>query len=64
MSRPLQCAVAAVLFIAAQLACSLGGYALSPVDEGYGGGAQPSESGRRWQVGWRGFSLRGVGRTA
>lgn len=44
MSRKKQFAVGAVLFIAAQLACSLGGYTLSPVDAG-SGGEQPADSG-------------------
>ncbi|TAK13588.1 MAG: hypothetical protein EPO32_04660 [Anaerolineae bacterium] len=46
MSRRVKFAVGAVLFIAAQVACSLGGYTLSPVDAGDGGGgAQPADAG-------------------
>ncbi len=41
MSRKITFAAGAVFFIAAQLACSLGGYTLSPVDSGAGGAAQP-----------------------
>ncbi len=41
MPRKITFAAGAVFFIAAQLACSLGGYTLSPVDTGEGGATQP-----------------------
>jgi hypothetical protein len=45
MSKRIQFGVVAALFLAAQLACSFGGYTLSPSDSGDGGAAQPSGGG-------------------